>query len=108
MPHSTDSNRWILPSGVKTITVGVASGEAIGANDNRITLTLGPPDSGTITYTPIAPAVVGQGFNLAAGADPLTLIAKRHGWIVQSGWHAIGSGAGLGAMILEAEKPAES
>lgn len=73
------------------VAVGAASGLLIAAAPTAFSLLISPPSAGTITISTINPAVLGAGFNLAAGQPMLRLNVEQDGNCVSKAWFAIAS-----------------
>lgn len=95
MGRRTASVETVYPVGATVIQVA-------GGSEMRVGLLLGAPLTGTITYGTSNAVISGQGMNLAAGQPPIELRIETHGEAVNKSWFAIGSGAGLFALISEA------
>lgn len=75
------------------IAVGIASGAFLGANANRIALTISPAFANNVTISSKATAVLGQGINIPALQDPVRITLEDYGPLLQGAWTAIASAA---------------
>lgn len=83
------------------LSVGVASAPVLGASVQRTAILFCAPNAGTVTYSPVSTAVLGQGITLSAGQGALQLDIRSYGNGIQSAWSAIASAAATGAMVVE-------
>lgn len=82
-----------------TYAIGAAAVLVVPSAGDRTALILGPPSSGTVTFSTVAPVAAGSGLTINAGGAPVILDIRSVGEAVNRGWYAIGSGAGLTGFI---------
>ena len=88
-----------------SFTTGVTAHQVLPGSDNRVSVILGSPLAGTITYFDEANPVSGLGFNIGAGQPPMVLNIQDHGDVVRHQWWAIADAAArvhaVGETILQ-------
>jgi len=101
MDHSYDSEHGLVESVQSNVSVGTTSVALVGANPNRPSLTLLPPDQGTVTFSLLETAVAGQGIMIATGEQSITLCSCKHSDLSFRAWSVIASQAGSNVSVIE-------
>ena len=100
-PSEWQSSLYLFDVIETNVPLPTGSGMVVSANPNRISLMIGPPNTGAYNVSTLSNVTSNTGFLCNPGVQPFQISAASHGALVAQAWYCATQVLGTSITVIE-------